>query len=123
MPQSISFQESFPATLSGLRNEIERIAVDLCDWAVFDPDSREFLIKSENRRFRQRFYREFSIPKKSGGERHITAPVGYLKGAQKALSILLGTLYEAPEMVNGFTAGRSVGSPLRLSPSMPHSLP
>ncbi len=110
MPQSITFQESFPATLSGLRNEIERIAVDLCDWAVFDPDSREFLLKSENRRFRQRFYREFTIPKKSGGERHITAPVGYLKGAQKALSILLGTLYEAPEMVNGFTAGRSVGT-------------
>ena len=43
-----------------------------------------------------------------GGKRTITAPAGYLKGAQKAISVLLSLLYSAPEMVNGFTAGRSV---------------
>ena len=108
MPQFITVPEKFPTTLSGLWDEIERIAIDACDWAVFDPDSRAFLAKAENRKYRQRFYRDFSIPKKSGGVRSITAPTGYLKGAQKALSILLSTLYKAPEMVNGFTSGRSV---------------
>ena len=108
MPQFITVPEKFPTTLSGLWDEIERIAIDACDWAVIDPDSRAFLAKAENRKYRQRFYRDFSIPKKSGGVRSITAPTGYLKGAQKALSILLSTLYKAPEMVNGFTAGRSV---------------
>ena len=108
MPQFITVSNKFPTTLSGLWDEIERIAIDMCDWAVFDPDSRAFLAKAENRKYRQRFYRDFSIPKKSGGKRSITAPTSYLKGTQKALSILLSTLYKAPKTVNGFAAGRSV---------------
>ena len=108
MPHIITLPESFPATLPWLKDEICRIAVEACDWAVVDPDSQEFLSRAESRNYRQRFYRQFSIPKKSGGKRTITAPVGYLKGAQKARSVLLNLLDSAPEMVNGFTAGRSV---------------
>ena len=108
MPHIITIPERFPDTLPSLMDEICRIAAEACDWTVADPDAREFLSRAESRNYRQRFYHKFSIPKKSGGVRTITAPAGYLKGAQKAISILLGMLYTAPEVVNGFTAGRSV---------------
>ncbi|MCF0168538.1 MAG: RNA-directed DNA polymerase [Bacteroidales bacterium] len=97
-----------PETLPQLHEEMARIAVSTSGWAVHNPGGREFLSKAESRSFRQRFYREFSIPKKSGGRRRITAPTGYLKGAQKAIAVLLERLYEAPDMVNGFTGDRSV---------------
>ena len=108
MPQFITLQDSFPSTLPELWDEMGRIAVDSGGWTVYSPDVRDFLAMSESRNYRQRFYRRFSIPKKSGGVRTITAPTGLLKGAQKAVSILVSSLYEAPEMVNGFTPGRSV---------------
>ena len=100
--------ESFPTTVHELQYEIERIAVELKDWAVYNPGQKEFLMEAWEKRYRQHFYREFSIPKKSGGLRTITAPSGYLKGAQRAIAVLLKSVYTAPESVHGFTDARSV---------------
>lgn len=108
MSQTITLPSSFPQTLPELWDEIERLAVETCGWAIFDPHSHTFLSNAGKRSYRQRFYRQFAIPKRSGGVRTITAPVGYLKGTQKAVAILLGMLYTAPDCVNGFTGGRSV---------------
>ena len=113
MPQTISLPSSFPSTLQELWACAERIGVDLCDWAVVDPARRTFLNSAYRKSFRQRYYHQFSIPKKSGGERSITAPTGYLKGLQKAIAVLLGMLYTAPECVTGFTAERNVNTNAR----------
>lgn len=108
MPKTVTIPESFPETLPRLWDEICRIAVDVCSWAVHDPAQRQFLESADSPRIRMMNYHQFSIPKKSGGQRTITAPTGYLKGAQKAISLLLASLYDAPDCVNGFAPGRSV---------------
>ncbi len=108
MPKTVILPDTFPTTISTLWKEIGRLAVDACDWALFDPAQEHFLENVASPRFRNKFYHQFTIPKKSGGVRTITTPTGYLKGAQKAISLLLTMLYEAPECVNGFTEMRNV---------------
>ena len=58
--------------------------------------------------FRERSYRKFSIPKKSGGAREITAPTGLLKDFQTYLADLLSQTFSIPDCANGFIRGRSV---------------
>lgn len=53
-------------------------------------------------------YRSFTIPKKSGGLRTISAPNPRLKQLLKAISIILESLYEPSACVMGFTRGKSV---------------
>jgi len=100
--------DRFPTTISELWDEMERIAVNLGDWAVYCPEQYTFLQRAGDRRHRQKYYHQFSIPKKSGGVRTITAPTGFLKGAQRAIATLLKRVYSAPSAVNGFTDGKSV---------------
>lgn len=53
-------------------------------------------------------YINFTIPKKSGGERVISAPVRGLKSILFSLNTLLQALYEPSKCVMGFVPGRSV---------------
>lgn len=53
-------------------------------------------------------YRTFTIPKKSGGVRTITAPVKMLKSFQTYANRILQAFYQAPECVTGFVPARSV---------------
>lgn len=53
-------------------------------------------------------YRTFTIPKKSGGERTISAPVKLLKSFQTYVNRILQAFYEAPECVTGFVPNKSV---------------
>ena len=53
-------------------------------------------------------YRTFTIPKKSGGVRTISAPVRLLKSFQTYLNRILQAFYEAPDCVTGFVQGKSV---------------
>lgn len=53
-------------------------------------------------------YHQFSIPKKSGGEREISAPTYKLKVIQRCLSDLLQCCFTPTHVVTGFVAGRSV---------------
>jgi len=109
MSHTATIPETFPTTLPSLWEEISRIASDCCSWGdIYANEQRNFLEKASGTRFRNRFYQQFSIDKKSGGKRSITAPISYLKGAQKAISLLLTIIYKAPDCVNGFTEGRSV---------------
>lgn len=57
---------------------------------------------------RNRYYRQFEIPKKSGGVRTITAPKWCLKHLQRYLADLLSSCYEPEDCVHGFVKGRSV---------------
>lgn len=60
------------------------------------------LISSENR------YLSFSIKKKSGGERRISAPVFTLKLIQTVLNTILNCVYEPREYVTGFVPQKSI---------------
>lgn len=53
-------------------------------------------------------YRTFTIPKKSGGVRTISAPERMLKSMLIYTNRILQAFYEAPEYVTGFVPGRSV---------------
>lgn len=53
-------------------------------------------------------YRTFTIPKKSGGERIISAPVRLLKSFQTYMNRILQAFYEAPDCVTGFVPAKSV---------------
>lgn len=60
------------------------------------------------RRTSVRRYINFTIPKKSGGERVISAPVRGLKSILFSLNTMLQALYEPSPYAMGFTPGRSV---------------
>lgn len=53
-------------------------------------------------------YKTFTIPKKSGGVRTISAPVKMLKSFLTYTNVILQSLYDAPECVTGFVPGRSI---------------
>ena len=53
-------------------------------------------------------YTNFSIPKKNGGERVISAPVAGLKSILYSLNTILQSIYEPSKYVMGFVPGRSV---------------
>lgn len=53
-------------------------------------------------------YKTFTIPKKSGGERTISAPVKMLKSFLTYTNVLLQAFYDAPDYVTGFVPAKSV---------------
>ena len=53
-------------------------------------------------------YRSFTIPKKSGGVRTISAPMKMLKSFQTYTNCILQAFYEAPDCVTGFVPSKSV---------------
>ena len=55
-----------------------------------------------------RRYVNFSIPKKSGGAREISAPVRGLKSILFSLNTILQTIYTPSKFAMGFAQGRSV---------------
>ena len=63
-------------------------------------------------------YREFTIPKKSGGVRTISAPVRLLRSMQTYTNRILQSLYEAPNCVTGFVPSKSVADNARIHVGM-----
>ncbi len=53
-------------------------------------------------------YKEFTVKKKSGGERTIAAPVKPLKLIQSALNVILSAIYEPKSYVTGFVPHKSI---------------
>ena len=53
-------------------------------------------------------YKDFSIPKKSGGVRNISAPKGSLKLILTYLNVIFQAMYEPTEAAMGFLPGRSI---------------
>lgn len=93
---------------ASLARAIEEIAPYCAGWALTDKVGDICELASARRRILS--YKEFDIPKKSGGTRRITAPVGKLKGVLKCLSQILAPYYSPLESTHGFTVGRSVAS-------------
>ncbi len=53
-------------------------------------------------------YNQFEIPKKSGGTRVISAPVGGLNNIQKKLAVLLNEVYSSHPAAHGFISTKSI---------------
>ena len=53
-------------------------------------------------------YKDFTIPKKSGGVRTISAPKGSLKSILTYLNVIFQAMYEPSEAAMGFVLGRSI---------------
>ena len=93
---------------AALVRAIEEIAPYCAGWALADKVGDINRLASARQRILA--YKEFEIPKKSGGVRRITAPTGRLKGVLKCLSQILASYYEPHESAHGFIPGRSVAS-------------
>ena len=94
--------------ITTLIKAIEQIAPFCVGWAL--SDRADDLKRMAEARRRQFMYKEFEIPKRSGGTRRITAPTGKLKDVQKCISVLVAPYYQVPDCVQGFTEGRSVAT-------------
>ena len=57
---------------------------------------------------RRSYYRNFTIPKKSGGTREILAPDGFLKDVLSSLAFIISVIYDPPKNVMAFSRGRSI---------------
>lgn len=87
-------------------------ALDICGsvsgvWGIRSLSGNR-LRRYMSKRSREAAYFSFEIPKKSGGTRHICAPMAELKHIQQSLNLMLQTLCEPSAEATGFVPGRSV---------------
>lgn len=97
--------ESLDSFLAAVRD----IAPSVTEQAIGDLSPRTVLGFRQAWK-RERSYHEFAIPKKSGGERRITAPTGTLKDIQTCIARLLVKEYVPHPCAMGFAPGRSVAT-------------
>ena len=94
--------------LNTLTKAIDEIAPLYVGWAL-NERAGDLMRMAEARR-RHLMYKEFDIPKRTGGTRRITAPTGKLKDIQKCISVIIAPYYRIPDCVHGFAEGKSVAS-------------
>ena len=94
--------------INTLSKAIEDVAPFCAGWSL--TDKVEDLSSLAQARRRMLMYKEFDIPKRTGGTRRITAPTGKLKDVQKCISVLVAPYYQVPDCVHGFAEGKSVAS-------------
>lgn len=79
---------------------------------VYGDETRPFSLKQltyyANPKVSKKRYTQFSVKKKSGGNRVINAPVPGLKAILRSLNYLLQCMYNAPQEANGFVIGKSI---------------
>lgn len=80
---------------------------ELCDEHVFSFSVKQLSYYSNPNNVRGR-YHHFSIPKKSGGQRNISAPSRGLSHILYYVNIMLKALYQPSDYAMGFVEGRSV---------------
>ena len=98
-------------TRHDLLNLLNEIKADMLGSAAYPFSMKKLLIlcnpKNDGDKKQER-YRTFSIPKKSGGERTISAPCGNLKWMQLCLNEIFKALYTSSPYAMGFAEGRSI---------------
>lgn len=77
-------------------------------WAVNNPISLYTLNHLSKKKVRKESYHKFSIPKKSGGKRHIVAPDSELKNIQRCILKYLEGIFNPHESATGFVTGKSI---------------
>lgn len=77
-------------------------------WSLAEPKSGRQIMRFASANARKSAYVDFTIPKESGGQRKISAPVKPLKAIQKALNIVLQSIFVPDEHATGFVLEKSV---------------
>lgn len=77
-------------------------------WSLTEPKSGRQIMRFASANARKSAYVDFTIPKKSGGQRKISAPVKPLKAIQTALNIVLQSIFVPDEHATGFVLEKSV---------------
>ncbi len=95
-------------TMEDLTVCISTIGPYISGLSVETPVTTSYLHYYTDARVRRNSYRQFHIPKKSGGVRTITAPDGELKDILLTLSFILGELYIPTSEAMAFVRGRSI---------------
>lgn len=94
-----------------LLNLLNEVKADLLGSTAYPFTMKKLLIlcnpKNDGGKKQER-YHSFSIPKKSGGERTISAPCGNLKWMQLCINEIFKALYTASPYAMGFAEGRSI---------------
>lgn len=91
-----------------LLDVINFIAPLIDGWSLTEPKSGRQIMRFASAKARKSAYVDFTIPKKSGGQREISAPVKPLKAIQSAINILLQSIFVPDEHATGFVRGKSV---------------
>ena len=87
---------------------INFIAPLIDGWSLTEPKSGRQIMRFASAKARKSAYVDFTIPKKSGGQRDISAPVKPLKAIQSAINILLQSIFVPDDHATGFVRGKSV---------------
>lgn len=77
-------------------------------WSLAEPKSGRQIMRFTTAKARKSAYVDFTIPKKSGGQRKISAPVKPLKAIQTAINIFLQSIFVPDEHSTGFVLEKSV---------------
>lgn len=93
---------------SDLRSLLNRVKRDALGDKAHPFHLRQITYYSDPRRTDVVRYKSFTIPKKSGGVRAISAPVAGLKSILTSLNTILQAVYEPTRYAMGFVQGRSV---------------
>lgn len=89
--------------------EVLNVIAPLTDsWGLAEPMSARKILRFASAKARTMAYVEFTIPKKSGGQRKISAPVADLKAIQTAINLLLQSIFVPSNYAMGFVVGKSV---------------
>lgn len=95
-------------SIEDLCASINKIGPYVSTMALSSPLSASQLHDYTFVKVRQASYRQFLIPKKSGGWRTLTAPFGELKAILQALAFILSELYAPTPEAMAFIPGRSI---------------
>ena len=89
--------------------EVLNLIAPLTDgWALTNPMSSWRLQRFASSKARASAYVDFFIPKKSGGQRKISAPIKDLKAIQTAINLLLQAVFVPSSHATGFVVGKSI---------------
>ena len=102
------FQSTEISSLDNLFDVLNFISPMIDGWSVAEPLSKRKFMQFSSANARHNAYVDFTIPKKSGGVRNITAPIAPLKAIQSAISVFLQCVFEPSFYAFGFIQKRSV---------------
>lgn len=98
------------SSMDALCKTIDEIGLYLSGFAVTNRMTMAKLMHYKPAANRRRYYRQFHIPKKTGGVRTITAPDGQLKDLMFTFNFIFSTLYQPTDAAMAFLPGRSVAT-------------
>lgn len=86
---------------------LNEVKVDILGEKAYPISMKQLFYYCNPNNIKHRYF-DFEIPKKSGGKRRISAPVGGLKSILRCLNVVFQAMYQPSKYAMGFTQGLSV---------------